>query len=408
MPRSVSVASGPDTSAGPATAPVAGAVVSAATASWAAGNIGPISAELAAEFDVSLSAIGLLSGTLFLGTAIVVLLLAPMFSERLGLVGALQLAAICVIAGNVLFAVAPSFGFLVAGRVFAGAGLALVSGLGPVYARQLGGLRAVGLFGAGIQLGIAGALLTGALLVDAGAGWRVGIALSALIAALPLALLRPGAAESARHAHVPGFARAAIRSPWVLRLALMFVAIYGIPLVLAAWLVPYLTGPDGDIAHGVAGVLSFLLFGVSAAGRFGGAALEQRGVRHALLALSLVLSAAGVFAIALEPVVAVTLPATVAIGLGVAIPYAMMLASAQRLFPAEPEAPVAQLTLLALCVPVVAIPALGAALDSGDGPAGFAVLAGFLLLATAANLRPADRPVAAAAAAPRLSEPTSR
>lgn len=393
--------SAPDTAA----APVAGAVVSAAAASWAAGNIGPISAELAAEFDVSLGAVGLLSGTLFLGTSIVVLLLAPFVSERLGLVGALQLAAITVVAGNVLFAVAPSFGFLVGGRVLAGVGLALVSGLGPVYARQLGGLRAVGMFGAGIQLGIAGALLVGAVLVDLGAGWRVGIAVSALIGAMPLAFLRPGAAAAARHGHVPGFAQAAARSPWVFRLALMFVAIYGVPLVLAAWLVPYLTGPDGNVAHGIAGVLSFILFGVSAAGRFGGAALEQRGVRHSLLAVSLVLSAAGVFAIATEPAVGVALPATVAIGLGVAIPYAMMLASAQRLFPAEPEAPVAQLTLLALCFPVVVIPVLGAALDSGDGAIGFAALAGFLLLATVANLRPADRPVttgarAAASAAP--------
>lgn len=393
------MASGPDTSAGPTAVPVAGAVVSAATASWAAGNVGPVSAELAAEFDVSLSAIGLLSGTLFLGTSIVVLLLAPLVSERLGLVGALQLAAITVVAGNVVFAVAPSFGVLVVGRVLAGVGLALVSGLGPVYARQLGGLRAVGLFGAGIQVGIAGALLVGAVLVDLGAGWRVGMAISALLGALPLAFLRPGAAEAAPHAHVPGFAHAALRSPWVFRLALLFVAIYGVPLVLAAWLVPYLTGPDGDIAHGIAGVLSFLLFGVSAAGRFGGAALEQRGVRHVLLALSLVLSAAGVFAIALAPVPGVTLPATVAIGLGVALPYAMMLASAQRLFPAEPEAPVAQLTLLALLFPVVVIPALGAALDSGDGAVGFALLAGYLLVATAANLRPADRPVTSAAAA---------
>ncbi|MFA9401196.1 MAG: hypothetical protein ACERKT_08825, partial [Acidobacteriota bacterium] len=41
---------------------------------WNAGTVGPVASEIAAEFDISLGMVGILSGTLFLGSAVVGLL----------------------------------------------------------------------------------------------------------------------------------------------------------------------------------------------------------------------------------------------------------------------------------------------------------------------------------------------
>ena len=370
------------------------------SAAWNGGNVGPVASEIAAEFDVSLAVIGLLSGTLFLGACVAGLLVAAQLGERLGLVGGLRLACAMLIAGNLVFALTPVFGGLALGRILPGLAFALVNTLGAVWAREAGGIRLLGVFGASIQLGIAGALLLGSALSDLGVDWRIGFLVSAGLAAAALASIPADASQGTAPQRAGGFLRAAMRHARVYRLALLFVSIYGVPLTLGAWLIEYL-GREGDVEKALAGGIAFLLFGLSAAVRIFGARLQQRGVPHKLLCGSLALAAVGITALVLDPVAALAFAAVVLMAVGFGIPYATALTEAQELFPQAPGEPVALMTLAALIPPIVAIPLVGHALSRGKGELAFALIAAFVVLAALANLRRTGIPlVEDASAAP--------
>jgi hypothetical protein len=361
---------------------------------WNAGNVGPVVGDLAAEFGFSLTTIGLLSGTLVFASMVAGIVVAPRVAERIGVVNGMRLACLMCAAGNVIFIVGPGFGGLAAGRVLAGAGLGFAGVLGPVFGRATGGVRRVGIFGAAFQLGIATGLGVGAVLNDVGAGWRVGFAVSAAAGLSALPFLRGVAGEVSLARGGKGFLRAAIRSPEVFRLGLLFTAMFAVPLTLGAWLVHYLSEADG-LGTAMAGGLGFLMFGASALLRSVGATLSDRGVPAALLAGAAPWAAtAGLVAIAVHPSLGVALPAVIAMAAGFALPYAVMMVSAQRLFPPEPADPVALLTMLGTAVAIAAIPLVGAALSGGHGEEALLALAAFVALAGLANLRSSDRPIA--------------
>jgi len=377
----------------PAPRVVAAVALVGLTGAWNGGNVGPVAGQIGDEFGVSLAAVGLLSGTLFLGAVLIGLLFAAQLGDRTGLLRGLRLAVLLTAIGNVIFALSPDFAGLAVARIFPGIGFALINVLGGVYARQAGGVRLIGVFGAAIQLGIAGALIVGSVLVDLGVDWRVGFAISALLAVVTLAVLprveTPGSELPKRR---PGFLRAALGHARVWRLALLFVAIYGVPLTLSAWLVQYL-GDDGDVKTGIAGALSFLLFGLAAAMRLTGARLQQRGVTHLVLAATLGFAALGVALLAIDPAAPIALIAVVAMGIGFAIPYATMMTEAQQLFPDAPSEPLALMTLAAMIPPIVAVPLVGQALDDGNGGIAMLAIAAFLALATLLNLRRSGIPL---------------
>src|SRR5262245_46042435 len=87
-------------------------------------------------------------------------------SERVSVIGGLRLCCLGCLVGNLLVAARPVFGVALGARVLSGIGLGLAFLFGGVYARHEGGDRLVGLFGAGITLGMAFALAIGAVLVD--------------------------------------------------------------------------------------------------------------------------------------------------------------------------------------------------------------------------------------------------
>lgn len=379
----------------PAPRVVAAVALVGLSGAWNGGNVGPVASQISAEFDVSLAAVGLLSGTIFLGSVVVGLLFAAQLGDRAGLLRGLRLACLGLAIGNAIFALSPDFAGLAVARVLPGLAFALVNVLGAVYARQAGGVRLIGVFGAAIQLGIAGALVVGSVLVDLGADWRVGFAISALLGALALATLprteTPGSDLPKRR---PGFLRAALGRARVWRLALLFVAVYGVPLTLSAWIVEYLVR-DGGVKTGIAGALSFLLFALAAAMRLTGAQLQQRGAGHLALAATLGFSALGLALLAVDPSTPFALIAVVAMGIGFAIPYATMMTEAQQLFPDAPSEPLALMTLAALIPPIVAIPLVGQALDDGNGEVAMLALAAFLVVATLLNLRRSGIPLTA-------------
>lgn len=360
---------------------------------WNAGNVGPVAAQLAGEFDLSLAVVGALAGTLFFGANVLGLVFAAQVGEATGLVRALRIACLLVIAGNLVFAASPVFAGLAVGRVLPGLGFALTTTVGIVWARHEGGVKLVGVFGASIQLGIACSLLLGSLLFDLGAGWRLGFVISAALGAVAL-LLIPADAKSPPlpERRSSGFLGLAVRRARVYRLSLLFFSIYGVPMILGAWMIEYLS-QEGDVSKTLAGLASFLLFGLSAVMRMAGADLKARGWSHLVLCGSLGLAAAGLAAIAVDPVAGAAFAAAVLLATGFGLPYATALTEAQDLYPEEPAEPLALMTLLALLLPIIVIPLVGHAIAGGTGDVAFALLAGFLLVATVLNLRSSGRPL---------------
>jgi predicted MFS family arabinose efflux permease len=359
-------------------------------AAWVAGNVGAVVGDLGNDFDISLATVGLLSGTLLLGFSAPAIVLAPLIAERLTIVRTMVVAVGLCAVGNVLFAVTPVFAGLVVGRALAGFGLGLAIVAGPVFARATGGLARVALFGAAIQLGIAGGLGVGAILGDLGIDWRLTFLLSAGVAAAPLPLLigreGPSYARQARG----GFVKLALRSARVGRLVALFIAVFSVPLILSSWLVHYLS-VDNGLAAATAGALSFVMFGVSAAAREEGGRLAQRGVAPALLVgATPLLAAAGLAILALDDSLGFAVVAVFAAGIGFAVPYSLGIVQAQRLYPGEPTEPVALVTLVGVGIPVPLVPLIGSLLDDGYGAEVFLALAALVTLAGILNLRPVE------------------
>ena len=359
-------------------------------AAWTVGNVGAVVGELSSEFEISLATVGVLSGTLLLGFSVPGTFLAPLIAERLTIVRTMIVAALLCAVGNVVFAVTPVFAGLVAGRAIAGFGLGLAVVAGPVFARATGGVGRVALFGAAIQLGIAGGLGLGTILSDLDIDWRLTFLLSAGVALSPLPLLIGRTGPSYTRQAGGGFVRLALRSSRVWRLGALFVAVFSVPLILGSWLVHYLS-VDNGLAAASAGVLSFVMFGVSAAARAEGGRLAQRGVSPALLIGGApFLAAAGLAILALDDSLGFAVVAVFAAGIGFAVPYGLGIVQAQRLYPREPTEPVALVTLVGTTIPVPLVPLIGSLLDDGYGTEVFLGLAALVALAGTLNLRPVE------------------
>jgi len=354
---------------------------------WGAGNVGPVATLLAHSFGVSLAAVGLLSGTAYFVSVLVATPLVVPLAARVGVVRAAAIAAASMSAGHVVFAVSPAFAGLLAARIVVGAGAGLALIAGPVMARELGGVRLLGLFGGAITLGIALALGLGSGLLDAGAGWRTDFLISAAVCALPLLVLPPRLAT--RPVQPPGraFITTALRTDAVWRLGVLFVAANGVPLIVSAWLVTYLTR-DAHLRTAVAGGLAFALFGLTTLVRPLGPRLGRGRLAFARLAVGGSLTAAaGLVALAASRSFAVSSLAVVLMGAGFALPYAVMVDAAERLFSDQAAATLAVLQTGPNVVPIFVIPLVGSALGSRHGPWAFLVLAAFVAAAGIANLR---------------------
>jgi MFS family permease len=365
----------------------------ALSGAWNAGNVGPVASQLAGDFDVSLAMVGLVGGTLFFAANVIGLAFAAQIGEKIGLVWGMRTACLMIVAGNLVIAFTPDFAGVALGRILPGLGFALTTTVGVVWARHEGGVKLVGIFGAAIQLGIAGSLLIGSLLYDQDVDWRIGFVISASLAALAMGFIPPYAkSPPTPERKSSGFLRLAVRRARVYRLSLLFLSIYGVPMILGAWMIEYLSS-EGDVSKTIAGLASFLLFGLSAVMRFGGAELRAMGWTHKVLCGSLGLAAAGLAAIAIDPVAGAAFLAAVLLATGFGLPYATALDEAQDLYPEEPAEPLALMTLVALLLPIVVIPLVGHAISNDAGDIAFGALALFLVVATLANLKRSGIPL---------------
>ncbi len=365
---------------------------------WNFGNAGPIVTPISEEFSASLGVVGLISGALY-GALLLATATSPTLTKRMGAANGARAACALGGLGNVIFALAPTLGVALGGRVVAGYGVGITVVVGPAIARAMGGVRGVGVFGAAIMVGIGLALGVGGVLENAGVDWRIAVLLAGAISVLALPFLprhvdvpRPGRRE-------PGIALELLRSARLWRLSAVFLGTLGVSVTVGAWLIYYLS-VEGDESTAVAGLLSFLVFAVAAVMRVVGGRLDHRGVpKSVLIGLTPLIAAAGIVTLAIEPTIEVAIPAAVMIGTGLALPYAAMFDEAQRLFPKRPVSAIAFASVGANGSPALLIPLLGVLFADGLLELSWLLLAAIVAIGGLANLR------SGAAAGPRAGDP---
>jgi predicted MFS family arabinose efflux permease len=372
-------------------------LLAAGVSGWNCGNVGPIVGPLASEFDATLAQVGLISGTFFFAGCVVANLFASHFAPRIDVLAGIRAACLLSAVGNVILAASPDFAGLIAGRVVAGLGVGLSILFVPAYARAVGGVRLLGVFGAGLTLGIATSLALGSVMEGEGVDWRVAFAITAVLGIAPLAVLPAADVEIPRAPHHTGegLLRRALASGAWWRVEMLGVTVLTVPLVVGAWLVHYLTAGEG-ISASAAGALSFLLFGVSAVMRDVAGRLAGRGTPVALLVLGgLSLAAAGLLLLGEDRSLGPATAAIVLLGVGLSLPYPLFYDWGERLFPDRPLAGLASLQVFANAFPILAVPLFGAALAGGDEGIAFGALAVVTVISALLNMRPAVGPAPA-------------
>ena len=357
---------------------------------WNCGNVGPVVQPLASEFDVGLGEIGLLSGTFFFGGIVAATLVASALAPRIPVVTGIRAACALAAAGNLIVAASPVFAGLVGGRVIAGLGVGLSFLYVPAFARAVGGVKLLGVFGAGLTLGIASALALGSVMEEAGIDWRWAFALTAALSVVALPMLpREVVIERAPHTDDEGIWPRSLTSGAWWRVELLGLTALSIPLVIGAWLVHYLTAGDG-VSTATAGAMAFGLFGVSALMRDVAGRMAASGVPHlALVVGGLGLGAAGLLLLGQDRTLPAAAGSIVLIGIGLSLPYPLFYDEAERVFPDRPIGGLGTLMVGLNVVPMLVVPLFGLALASGDADLAFACLAVFALASAALNARPA-------------------
>jgi predicted MFS family arabinose efflux permease len=363
-------------------------------------------APLSDEFSVSLAAIGLLAGTYFFAGIVAADIAGSAWARRIAIGPALRVCCLLCFGGNLLFALSPEFAGLVGGRLLVGVGAGIALLFGAAFAREVGGVRTLGLFGAGITLGVAAPLALGSILEDAGVDWRVGFGVSAAMALTALPLI-PGEVPRPPRPQEPrqGLLREALTSAVWWRLELLAISVLTIPLVIGAWLVGYLSGGD-EMSTAAAGGFGFALFGLSAVMRDVGGRLSAAGVSPKLLAVGgLLIASASLVVLAESRSVIAACVVVLLAGVGFSLPYPLFYDEGERALPDRPLAGLGLLQVGSNAFPIFAIPLIGEALSDGREELAFLSLAVFVAITALASwgrnpLRRPPNPVSLPSARP--------
>ena len=355
---------------------------------WNCGNIGPVVAPLTKDFDISLGEVGLLSGTFFFAGSAAGSLMGAELARRIRVMSGIWACCVLSIAGNLIFAAGDSVAVLAAGRVLAGLAFGLAAVFVPTYARAMGGVKMLGLFGAGLTLGVAGALLLGSILQGEGVDWRVAFLITAGLAAASLPVLPNETVEIKRTASEgEGLVREALTNQAWWRVQLLGVAALDLPLIVGAWLVHFLITAYG-LSAAEAGGLAFLLFGISAVMRDVAGRMTAAGASTFLLVVvGLGLGAAGLVLLGQGDTTGIAIAAIVLMGVGLSLPYPLYYDEAERVLP---DRPIGSLGLMQVgngIFPIPIIPLFGGALAQGHAEFAFAMLAAFAVFTLALNAR---------------------
>jgi predicted MFS family arabinose efflux permease len=377
-------------------------VLAAAITGWNCGNVGPVVGSLTQEFGISLGEVGLLSGAYFFAGAAVGSLAGAAVARRVRVLSGIWACCGLSIVGNLLFAAGDSVGVLAVGRVFAGLAFGIAAVFVPAYARAVGGVKMLGLFGAGLTLGVAAALLLGSVLEGEGVDWQVAFLITAALSAIALPILPNEPVEIHRAAsESQGLAREALTNQAWWRVLLLGITTLNIPLIVGAWLVHFLiTGYGMSAAE--AGGLSFALFGISAVMRDLAGRWTAAGAGPAMLVVvGLAVGAAGLILLGEGDSTGAAVVSIILMGIGLSLPYPLYYDEAERVLPDRPIGSLGLMQVGTGIFPIPVIPAFGAALASGDADLAFAGLGAFALLTLALNAKPPVPPRA------REASPTS-
>jgi MFS transporter, DHA1 family, inner membrane transport protein len=364
-------------------------VLALAITGWNCGNVGPVVGPLTHDFDITLGEVGLLSGTFFFAGSAVGSLAGAALARRIRVLSGIWACCVLSVIGNVIFAVGDSFAVLAAGRVFAGVAFGLAAVFIPTYARVMGGVKMVGLFGAGLTLGVAASLFLGSIMEGAGVDWRVAFAITALLALISLPLLPNEPVEVQRAASEgEGLAREALTNQAWWRVQFLGIATLNLPLIVGAWLVHYLITGYG-LSTAAAGGFAFALFGISAVMRDVAGRITAAGAAPAMLVVvGLGIGSAGLVLLGQGSAPGVALVAIALMGVGLSLPYPLYYDEAERVLPDRPVGSLGLMQVGAGIFPIPVIPLFGAALASGDADLAFGGLAAFALLTLVLNARP--------------------
>jgi predicted MFS family arabinose efflux permease len=364
-------------------------VLALAIIGWNCGNVGPVVGSLTKEFDIGLGEVGLLSGAFFFAGSAAGSLVGAELARRIRVMTGIWASCLLSVAGNLVFAAGDSVAVLATGRVLAGLAFGLAAVFIPTYAREIGGVKMVGLFGAGLTLGVAAALLLGSVLEGAGVEWRVAFVITAALSAIALPILPNEDVDVPRTASEgEGLTREALTNQAWWRVQLLGITTLNLPLIVGAWLVHFLI-TDYGLSAGFAGVIAFVLFGISAVMRDVAGRMTAAGASPSMLVIvGLAVGAAGLVLLGQGSSSAVALVAVALMGIGLSLPYPLYYDEAERVLPDRPVGSLGLMQVGAGLFPIPVIPLFGAALASGDADLAFASLAAFALLTLVLNARP--------------------
>ncbi len=373
-------------------------VIALAITGWNCGNVGPVVGPLTQDFDITLGEVGLLSGTFFFAGSAIGSLVGAALARKIRVLSGIWACCVLSVIGNLIFAVGDSFAVLAAGRVFAGVAFGLAAVFVPAYARVMGGVKMVGLFGAGLTLGVAASLFLGSVLEGAGVDWRVAFAITAALALISLPLLPNEPVQVQRTASEgEGLAREALTNQAWWRVQLLGIATLNLPLIVGAWLVHFLITGYG-LSAAAAGGFAFVLFGISAVMRDVAGRMTAAGAGPSMLVIvGLGIGAAGLVLLGQGNSPGVALVAIALMGVGLSLPYPLYYDEAERVLPDRPIGSLGLMQVGAGIFPIPVIPLFGGALAHGDADLAFAALAAFALLTLLLNARPPVPPRSVAA-----------
>lgn len=271
-----------------------------------------ITAELAAEFDLTAAALGNLSA-LYFYSYVAMQVPTGVLVDRYGPRRILSVAALGAAAGALVFAAAHSFALAGTGRLLIGAsvGVAFVAMM-KLSTHWFHPSRFALVAGLALATGMAGAIGAGAPMrwLTDGFGWRGVIfgaaAVTAVLAAAIWIVVRDDPEERGYASYLPGRRPGAaaesmlgglarvLRSPNVLLICVMNGGVSAPPLTFAGlWGVPFLATHYGLSTAGAAGLCSLTLLAWGVGGPLIGALSDRLGTRKRLY-----LAGAGVAAIA--------------------------------------------------------------------------------------------------------------
>lgn len=298
----------------------------------------PLIPLLARDFGLSDVQSGLLATALFLAS-VVTFLAGGSVADQLGPKGVLTIGLVLALAGNVAFALAPSYAWLLVAKAISGLGSGLGFNAGTSYVAGLYGEErshfGLGIFGGGYPLG--GAIGIWAMPPLAVAtDWRGAFWISSGAMALALALWWSSPDPAATRPAGTMLAAFGCANCWWT--SVQHVAGFGLSLAAGTWITVYLLR-EFALPLELSGLLGSLLLVLAVFARpLGGLLMSREHVgSRAVMRLAQLTILLGIALLALpgRPLLLALLGA-VAVGLGTGIPYAAVFNTAAASLPSAP------------------------------------------------------------------------